>query len=246
VPAHRPGTCLIGPIILCQNKVDVLVRSAKSIKNEDMTSGNGHIGLRSHLNARFMAAVEPCMDSVYGSRKRSLFSELPAEVVEIGAGAGANMRYFPAGTHIIAIEPNPRMHPFLNRQARRFHLDLDIRTIKAEAIDLPDASARAVVATLVLCSVANPEQVISEIRRILKPGGRFIFLEHVAAPEKSLLGRWQKWLHKPWHYLSEGCHLHRNSHSLVAEAGFEHVEMDCFLLSPGLPFRPHICGTAHR
>jgi ubiquinone/menaquinone biosynthesis C-methylase UbiE len=138
------------------------------------------------------------------------------------------------------------MHPYLQRRARRYQTDLDIRTIHGEAIDLPDASAGAVVATLVLCSVADPQQVVSEIRRILKPGGRFIFLEHVAAPENSLLGRWQKWLHKPWHYLSEGCHLQRNSHTLVPEAGFHAVEMDCFMLSPALPFRPHIFGTALR
>lgn len=211
-----------------------------------MTAAKGQNGWRSHLNALFMAGVDTYMDRVYGSRKRRLFTGLPAEVVEIGAGAGANLRYLPAGTRLIAIEPNPRMHPYLRRSARRNRLELEIRPIEAEAIDLPDASVSAVVATLVLCSVADPEQVLSEIRRILKPGGRFIFLEHVAAPANSLLGRWQQWLHKPWHYLSEGCHLHRSSHTLVAQAGFRQVEMDCFMLSPALPFRPHIYGTALR
>lgn len=211
-----------------------------------MTPANGHKRIRSRLNALFMAGVDTYMDKVYGGRKRRLFTGLPAEVVEIGAGAGANMRYYPAGTRLIAIEPNPWMHPYLRRQACRYQMDLDIRAIHGEAIDLPDASAGAVVATLVLCSVADPEQVIAEIRRILKPGGRFIFLEHVAAPEKSFLSRWQQWLHRPWHYFSEGCHLMRNSHTLVAEAGFHQVEMDCFMLSPALPFRPHIFGTALR
>jgi ubiquinone/menaquinone biosynthesis C-methylase UbiE len=211
-----------------------------------MTSRNGHKRIRSRLNALFMAGVDTYMDKVYGGRKRRLFTRLPAEVVEIGAGAGANMRYYPAGTRLIAIEPNPCMHPYLRRRARRYQMDLDIRTIHGEAIDLPDASASAVVATLVLCSVTDPRQVIAEIRRILKSGGRFIFLEHVAAPEKSFLSRWQQWLHRPWHYLSEGCHLQRKSHTLVAEAGFQQVEMDCFMLGPALPFRPHIFGTAFR
>jgi ubiquinone/menaquinone biosynthesis C-methylase UbiE len=211
-----------------------------------MTAGNGRNPLRSRLNARFMAAVDTYMDSVYGRRKRKLFSELPVELVEIGAGAGANMRYYPSGTRIIAIEPNARMHPYLRQNAHRYHMQLDLRLTHGEAIDLPDASTEVVVATLVLCSVADPRQVISEIHRILKPGGRFIFLEHVAAPEKSLLGRWQKWLHKPWHYLSEGCHLQRDSHTLVAQAGFQAVEMDCFMLNAALPFRPHIFGTALR
>jgi SAM-dependent methyltransferase len=203
-------------------------------------------GWRASLNALFMAGVDAYMDRVYGSRKRKLFTDMPGEVVEIGAGAGANMRYYPQGTRVIAIEPNPRMHPYLRRRARRRRMKLTIRTLRGEAIDLPGASAAVVVATLVLCSVADPRQVISEIQRILKPGGRFIFLEHVAAPENSLLGHWQRWLHHPWHYLSEGCHLHRPSHQLVAQAGFQRVEMDCFMLSPALPFRPHIFGTAVR
>jgi SAM-dependent methyltransferase len=203
-------------------------------------------GWRSSLSARFMAGVDAYMDKVYGSRKRMLFAGLPDEVVEIGAGAGANMRYYPPGTRLIAIEPNPRMHPYLRRRAKRRRMNLTIRTLRGEAIDLPDGSAAAVVTTLVLCSVADPRQVISEIQRILRPGGRFIFLEHVAAPQNSLLGRWQRWLHHPWHYLSDGCHLHRPSHLLVAEAGFRHVEMDCFMLNPALPFRPHIFGSALR
>jgi SAM-dependent methyltransferase len=203
-------------------------------------------GWRGRLNALFMAGVDTYMDRVYGSRKRKLFTGLPAEVVEIGAGAGANMRYYKAGSRVVAIEPNPMMHPYLRRSAGRHGVDLDIRAIQGEAIDLPNESAAAVVSTLVLCSVTDPQRVISEIRRILKPGGKFIFLEHVAAPEGSLLARWQQWLHRPWHYLSEGCHLHRSSHRLVAEAGFRQVEMDCFNLDPALPFRPHIFGTAIR
>lgn len=211
-----------------------------------MNHGNGNNGLRASLNALFMAGVDTGMDRVYGSHKRKLFTDLPLDVVEIGPGAGANMRYYQSGTRVVAIEPNPRMHPFLRRRARRHGLDLDIRTIHGEAVDLPHESAAVVVATLVLCSVADPRRVIAEIRRILKPGGKFIFLEHVAAPPHSLLGHWQRWLHRPWHYLSEGCHLHRPTHLLVAEAGFHQVEMDCFMLSPALPFRPHIYGTAIR
>ena len=211
-----------------------------------MEQQNGTNGLRARFSALFMAGVDGYMDRAYGSRKRKLFTDLPAEVVEIGAGAGANMRYYQAGTRVIAVEPNSRMHPYLRRSADRHGLTLDIRAIRGEAIDLPNASTAAVVSTLVLCSVTDPQRVIAEIQRILRPGGRFIFLEHVAAPQGSFLARWQQWLHKPWHYLSEGCHLHRPSHRLVAEAGFRQVEMDCFNLYPALPFRPHIFGTAIR
>lgn len=215
-------------------------------KRTEMNPMNDGKGWRAGLNALFMAGVDTGMDRVYGRRKRKLFTDLPLDVVEIGAGAGANLRYYRTGTRLVAIEPNPRMHPYLRRRARRHGLDLDIRTIHGEALDLADKSAAVVVATLVLCSVTDPQRVMAEIRRILKPGGRFIFLEHVAAPPDSLLGRWQRRLHRPWHYLSEGCHLHRPTHLLVTEAGFQQVEMDCFMLSPALPFRPHIFGTAIR
>jgi len=202
---------------------------------------------RQRLNAWLLHRAEDLMHRVYGPRKRAIFRRLPLRVVEIGPGAGANLRYYRPGTRVIAVEPNPAMHAPLRAAALRRGLALEIRTLRGEALDLPDGSAEAVVGTLVLCSVDDPARVVAEIRRILAPGGRYVFLEHVAAPSRSPLHRWQRLLQRPWQWLFDGCRLHRDTHRTLQQAGFASLEMDCFVLTaPLAPFAPHIFGLARR
>jgi SAM-dependent methyltransferase len=201
--------------------------------------------VRGRLNAFLLDRLEGFMDRVYGGRKRAIFGGLPARVVEIGPGPGANLRYYAPGTTVIAVEPNPRMHPALRENAARYGLKLEIRGVGGERLDIATASVGVVVGTLVLCTVGNPRQVVSEIYRILKPGGRYLFLEHVAAPPGSGLRRLQGILQTPWKWLFEGCHLNRDTHRVLGEAGFRRIEMDCFMLpSAVMPFTPHIFGMA--
>jgi len=189
--------------------------------------------------------AEAYMHRKYGARKRSIFRQLPRSVVEIGTGPGANLRYYPPETALTAIEPNPAMHAPLRANAARWRIDLTIRGIKGESLDLPSASVEAVVGTLVLCSVNNPRQVVAEIMRILKPGGRFFFLEHVAAVTGTRLNRLQTLLARPWRWAFDGCHLHRNTHLVLGQAGFAALDMDCFMLSsPAVMITPHIFGVA--
>ena len=197
------------------------------------------------LNAYLLDLLEGHMEKAYGERKRSVFAKLPAEIVEIGPGTGANFRYFSPGTKLIAIEPNPSMHPYLVENAARYGIKIEIRGIHGEELDLPSQSAEAVVGTLVLCSVESPSKVAEEVYRILKPGGRYIFLEHVAAQEGSHLRSFQNLIRKPWHWLFDGCNLNRDTHSLLLNSGFSTVDMDCFMLRPRLtPVTPHIFGLA--
>jgi len=185
------------------------------------------------------------MDRIYGRQKRSIYKSLPKTLVEIGPGAGANFRYFEPGTRVIAIEPNTAMHGHLAARAKRYGIDLDIRSIRGEQIDLPDNTAEAVVGTLVLCTVQAPEQVLSEIRRILKPGGRYVFLEHVAAISGTRQRGVQERLLPAWRWLFEGCHLNRNTHQTIMNAGFAEVELNCFTMkTKWAPFSPHIFGCA--
>jgi len=201
--------------------------------------------VRQAFNAWFLHQADSLMDRIYGPRKRSIYSQLPATVVEIGPGAGANLRYYAPHTRVIAIEPNRATHPVLKARARRYGLDLEIRTIKGESIDLPDRSVSAVVGSLVLCSVDDPSRVLSEVRRILKPGGRYIFLEHVAAVPGTRLRGLQQRLLAVWRWLFDGCHLNRDTHLAIRRAGFSDVDMDCFTMrSSWLPFAPHIFGYA--
>lgn len=177
--------------------------------------------------------------------KAKAFADLPSSVVELGSGVGANLRYLPAGAHLIAIEPNPYMHARLRRAAGRQGVDLEIRGVVGEHIDLPDASADAVISSLVLCSVSDPAAVLAEIRRILRPGGRFSFAEHVVAKPRTLT-RWsQRVLSRPWGWVFEGCSCERDLAGLIAAAGLTSVEINPYRIhSPFVPFNTHIAGTA--
>jgi SAM-dependent methyltransferase len=201
--------------------------------------------VRGSLNSWFLDRLEDFMDRKYGARKRAVFRNLPQQVVEIGPGPGANLRYYPSGTRVIAVEPNRSMHGRLLHNAERYGLSVDIRGTRGEEIDLDSGSVAAVVGTLVLCTVEDPQKVISEILRILEPGGRYIFFEHVAAPPGSRIRSLQDVLHKPWQWLGEGCKLNRNTQSVLWEAGFSSVDMDCFMLnSLVVMVAPHIFGVA--
>ena len=177
--------------------------------------------------------------------KARVFADLPPTVVELGSGVGANLRYLPAGSRLIAIEPNPYMHKRLRRAARRRGVDLEIRTVVGERIDLPDGSAEAVISSLVLCSVRDPAAVLAEVRRILKPGGRFSFAEHVVAKRRTPT-RWsQRILRRPWAWTFEGCFCERDLAAVIRSAGFASVDIRPYRIhSALLPFNTHIAGTA--
>jgi SAM-dependent methyltransferase len=181
--------------------------------------------IRGRLNAWLLGQTEGLMHESYGKLKSQLLSGAQGTVVELGPGAGANMRYLPRGTRLIAIEPNPYMHAPLRRRAAILGIELDLRGLAGESLDLPDASADLVFCTLVLCSVDDPARVLGEVRRILKPGGEFVCLEHIAAPPDTWAAGLQRALRRPWRWLFEGCDLCRNTGASLKAAGFGNVEL---------------------
>lgn len=200
---------------------------------------------RGRFNSAFFKAMGGYINWHMRKRKAKAFADLPPTVVELGSGVGANLRYLPSGARLIAIEPNPYMHTRLRRAARRHGVDVEIRSVVGERIDLPDASAETVISSLVLCTVSDPAAVLGEIRRILRPGGRFSFAEHVAAKTRTPT-RWsQRILRRPWAWVFEGCSCERDLASLIESAGFASVDISPYRIhSPFLPFNTHIAGTA--
>lgn len=185
------------------------------------------------------------MHAAYGERKHSLFAQLPRELVEIGPGAGSNFRYYPRGTRIVAIEPNPQMHARLRQRASRYGHELELLNTSAEKIPLSDKSATLVVGTLVLCSVRSPTQVLDEVFRILKPGGRYLFVEHVAAARRTLVAAEQRILRRVWPFLFAGCRVDLDALHLIENVGFDSVAYRDFQIGWSvLPFSPHIAGAA--
>ncbi len=200
---------------------------------------------RGRFNSAFFWAMDGYLDAQLHSHKAAAFADLPPTVVELGAGVGANLRYLGADARLVAIEPNPYMHRRLRRAARDRGVDLEIRSVVGEQIDLPDASADAVISSLVLCSVSDPVAVVAEIRRILRPGGRFSFAEHVAAAPGTPT-RWvQRLLRRPWAWTFEGCSCERDLASVIRSGGFRSVELSNYRIrSPFVPFNTHVAGTA--
>lgn len=144
--------------------------------------------------------------------RETLLARAEGRVLELGAGTGANVGLYPeAVEELVLAEPDPHMTKRL--RAKLADLGRPDRIIEAPAERLPldDGSFDTAVVTLVLCTVPNPEAALAEIARVLKPGGRLLFLEHVRSPDNPDLARWQDRLERPWHFLGDGCHCNRDT-----------------------------------
>jgi SAM-dependent methyltransferase len=204
-----------------------------------------HAAWYKRLNAWLLAKGSQFYARIVNERKHRLFGALSGTVLEIGPGSGANLSYYPSGIRWIGIEPNPYAHAYLQREAARRGLTVEICTALAERLPVIDGAADAVVGTLVLCTVQDPAAALAEVRRVLKPGGRFVFIEHVAAPEGSLLRRVQCAVRPFWQVLGDGCHPDRPTGEAIEAAGFARVELEYFRV-PVPVVAPHIAGTAIR
>jgi SAM-dependent methyltransferase len=199
------------------------------------------------LNAWLFRWLDGYMDRKLGRLKRELFADLPDDVVELGAGTGANLRYYRPGTRLRAVEPSPYMRERLAARARELGIAVEPCGLVGEAIDLPSGSAGAVVSTLVLCTVQDPAAVLREVRRVLRGGGTFVCLEHVAAPPGSFLGRLQRWVKRPWRWFFEGCHVDRDLEAELRAAGFSDVRVERHVVATlFLPIRTQIRAIAIR
>ncbi|MGN7797844.1 class I SAM-dependent methyltransferase [Leifsonia sp. 22587] len=201
--------------------------------------------LRGRFNSAFFHAMGPYLDSALHPHKERVFADLPGEVVEIGSGVGANLPYLPAGATLIALEPNRAMHDRLRAAAAGHGIRLDLRERMAERTGLPDGGADTVISSLVLCSVADPDAALAEVRRILRPGGTFRFVEHVVAPQGTPTRAAQRAFRRPWGWTFEGCSCERDLEGAVRRAGFADVQVEHYRLhTPFLPFNTQIAGIA--
>lgn len=178
-------------------------------------------------------------------RKRRLFSSVRGHVLEIGPGTGPNLRYFDKSVKWTGVEPNPHMRAYLEREASKVGLEVDLIDGSAMNIPLPDASVDIVIGTLVLCSVPCQQTVISEVRRVLKPGGRYLFVEHVAAKKGTWTAFVQRLIKPLWRCCADGCNIDRHTWQTLSESSFESVEIEKFDLNFPV-VSPHIMGMAIR
>lgn len=172
-----------------------------------------------------------------------LIGGLRGTVLEIGAGSGANFDKLPAATEWTGLEPNARARRRLARSAAAAGREPRVLAGPAERIPLPDASADAVLCTLVLCSVTDPAQVLTEVRRVLRPGGTFVFHEHVASPAGSGMLRLQRLITPVTRRFDRGCNPARETWWFIEDAGFASLQLDWFEAPGRLSWR-YIVGRA--
>lgn len=202
-----------------------------------------HTGFISRLNAWILHKESKHYNRLVDERKRRLFNGLAGHVLEIGPGTGANLAYYPEEVLLTGLEPNPYMQRYLKDKAGKLGRQIEIVTGMAEDIPLEDESMDAIVSTLVLCSVTDLQQTLQEIKRVLKPGGTFLFMEHVAAQEHTFLRRIQRWIKPLWRRMADGCRPDQETWKAIEDTGFNELKIEHFKLS--LPFvGPHIMGRA--
>ncbi|OAI47056.1 ubiquinone biosynthesis methyltransferase UbiE [Planctomycetaceae bacterium SCGC AG-212-F19] len=166
--------------------------------------------------------------------RRELLASVSGNILEIGFGTGLNLPCYPAPVRkITVIDPNPGMHRLAQRRIRSTGIEVDQRIMGSESLPFADASFDHVVSTFTLCSIDQVDRALGQIGRVLRPGGRFIFLEHGLSPEAGVQ-RWQRRLNWLQMRLGGGCRLDRQIGDLVIRHPFAGVELERFYL-PAVP-----------
>lgn len=168
--------------------------------------------------------------------RQRLVARARGRVLEIGVGTGANLPFYgAAASEVIGLEPSRAMLDDAEKLAAGLRGGPRFSFVVggAEALPFPDASFDTVIACLVFCTIPDTENAAREALRVLKPGGEFLFFEHVAHPRASVR-RWQERLNPAWKKLACGCHLNRDTTQTFRDAGFRFVELDAFE-HPGVP-----------
>jgi len=163
-------------------------------------------------------------------QSRTVLAGASGEVLEIGFGSGLNLPCYPSHVRkITAVEPNSGMNRFAERHAKQTGIAVELQPLSGERLPFADRSFDCVVSTFTLCSIANVEQALHEAFRVLRPDGRFLFLEHGLSPDLPVQ-KWQRRLNWLQMRLGDGCHLDRDMKSLVASQPFSAVEAEEFYL----------------
>jgi ubiquinone/menaquinone biosynthesis C-methylase UbiE len=205
----------------------------------DATWGRGFAALYD----RFLEGVEK---AGLRAMRRELLGQASGRTIDIGSGTGANLELYPAEVDLAMAEPDPHMARQLRRRVAESGRAVELVEAGAEDLPFEDASFDTAVFTLVLCTVPDPRAALEEVARVLKPGGRMLFLEHVRA-ESPGLARWQDRLEKPWRFVGDGCHCNRDTVATIETSPLrlEQVERGRLPKSPPIT-RPLARGSAVR
>ncbi len=199
----------------------------------------------------FSAMYDSCLkgteEAGLREKRRELLAKAQGRTVELGAGTGLNLDLYPDAVEELAlVEPDPHMAKRLRVRVGESTRAASIHETGAEKLPFEGDSFDTAVATLVFCTVPDPAAALAEVRRVLKPGGRLLFLEHVRSEEAGL-ARWQDRLERPWRFLGDGCHCNRDTVRTISASGLELAEVERGELPKSPPIvRPMAIGQAVR
>ena len=191
--------------------------------------------------ARFAQAGER---AGFADRRRDLLARARGRVLEIGAGTGLNFPHYQEGvTEVVATEPDPNMLRHAREAAPTAPVPVRVLRAPAERLPFADGEFDVAVSTLVVCGVTDPDKALGELRRVLRPAGSLLFLEHVRS-DRPRLARWQDRLERPWGWVAAGCHPNRDAVGAIERAGFTVERVKRFPFGPLAVSRPHVSGLA--
>ena len=180
-------------------------------------------------------------DETLQQYRQQLLEDVSGEILEIGFGTGLNLPHYPDSVKkITTIDPNPGMKKRARSRIAASNIDVDYRVLNGESLPMADASFDSVVCTWTLCSIPQADAAIAEVYRLLKPGGKFFFIEHGMSKD-STVQTWQNRLTPIQKIIADGCHLNRNIKNIV-EQKFSNVTIEQFYA----PQLPKIIGYMYR
>jgi ubiquinone/menaquinone biosynthesis C-methylase UbiE len=162
--------------------------------------------------------------------RRELLADAGGDILEIGFGTGLNLPCYPSRVRkITSVDPNVGMYRLARKRVKKTGIEVDQRVLGSERLPFEEGTSDCVVSTFTLCSIADVAQAVGEVHRVLKEGGKFLFLEHGLSPQSNV----QKWQHRlNWLQmrLAGGCHLDRDMRALVTAQPFASVKLDEFYI----------------
>jgi len=184
---------------------------------------------------------------VFRKLRREVLAPAAGRVLEVGFGTGINLPYYPPGiTRVVGVDSNPGVSRLAARRAAGSHVEVEHHALSAESLPFGDGEFDTVVSTFTLCSIPDLQRALAEVRRVLRPGGEFLYLEHGLSPDPRI-ARWQRRINPAWKVVGDGCHLDRDPTAELRRAGFGIDAVRNFYLPHGTKWAGYMyLGAASR
>jgi ubiquinone/menaquinone biosynthesis C-methylase UbiE len=203
----------------------------KTIENPHFATAGWRTALGLYHHCIFPCVLDIAMGSrVFAKPRRRTLARAAGRILEIGFGTGRNLPYYPASvTRIEAIDPDLDLDRYSRPRIAASNIAVDFHHLDAQHLPFEDSRFDTVVCTLTLCSIPAVEIALSEVKRVLKVGGQFLFLEHGLSPDPAV-ARWQRRLNPLQQRIGGGCHLDRDTVGLVRESGLQLGDVEQYYL----------------